>query len=62
MIARSMRTRRVLDRAPSPIFGGRGEGTAAQLHLVPPWHFHEAILKPEAGYLESGGRLIFPLS
>ena len=29
--------------------------------LVLPWHFRETILEREADYLESGGRLIFPL-
>jgi hypothetical protein len=29
--------------------------------LVLPWHFRETILEREASYLESGGRLIFPL-
>jgi hypothetical protein len=29
--------------------------------LVLPWHFRETILEREAAYLESGGRLIFPL-
>lgn len=29
--------------------------------LVLPWHFRETILEREAGYLEAGGRLIFPL-
>ncbi len=29
--------------------------------LVLPWHFRETILEREAPYLESGGRLIFPL-
>jgi hypothetical protein len=29
--------------------------------LVLPWHFRETVLEREAPYLESGGRLIFPL-
>jgi hypothetical protein len=29
--------------------------------LVLPWHFRETVLEREAAYLESGGRLIFPL-
>jgi hypothetical protein len=29
--------------------------------LVLPWHFRETILEREAAFLESGGRLIFPL-
>ena len=29
--------------------------------LVLPWHFREVIVEREAAYLESGGRLIFPL-
>ena len=29
--------------------------------LVMPWHFREFIVEKERGYLESGGRLVFPL-
>jgi len=29
--------------------------------LVLPWHFRKGIVRKEAGYLQAGGRLIFPL-
>ena len=29
--------------------------------LVFPWHFRDGVIDRESEYLESGGRLIFPL-
>jgi hypothetical protein len=29
--------------------------------LVLPWHFRESVIKREAEYLASGGKLIFPM-
>jgi hypothetical protein len=35
--------------------------SGADVYLVLPWHFREGIIRRESAFLESGGRLLFPL-